>query len=154
VRAATLYRGLTQSFARDWTRAARFCLGLLACLAQVSAPAQHQHASGFATHSVLGAAPATLATSQADAPCPFHAARASADHGTNSPAHCPCGNCPVCPCPCCPSLHAAIGILPQSAARAAYAPSFSATALPPVRLGSALRFAVIAGQPRAPPILI
>jgi len=101
-----------------------------------------------------GAAPASLAARQSGVPCALHGARASPDYGTNSPAPCPNGDCPFCPCPCCAPLHAAIGILPQVAARTEYAPSFSAISLPPIRLGSALRFAVIAGQPRAPPILI
>jgi hypothetical protein len=48
-----------------------------------------------------------------------------------------------------------MGILPQETARAAYAPTtLSAIAAPPALLGSLARFAVIAGQPRAPPILI
>jgi hypothetical protein len=47
-----------------------------------------------------------------------------------------------------------MGILPQETARAADAPPLSAIATPPVLLGSLARFAVIAGQPRAPPIPI
>jgi hypothetical protein len=47
-----------------------------------------------------------------------------------------------------------MGILPQGMAGAAYAPPLSAIAAPPALLGSLARFAVIAGQPRAPPILI
>jgi hypothetical protein len=47
-----------------------------------------------------------------------------------------------------------VGILPQEMARAADAPPLSAIATPPLLLGSLARFAVIAGQPRAPPILI
>jgi hypothetical protein len=46
-----------------------------------------------------------------------------------------------------------MGILPQETARAAYAPS-SAIVAPPAILGSLARFAVFAGQARAPPILI
>ncbi|MFZ3328650.1 MAG: hypothetical protein WA231_23415, partial [Methylocella sp.] len=63
-------------------------------------------------------------------------------------------DCPFCPCPCCSHVNAAIGILPQAAARAAYAPQFSTIIAPPARLGSAARFAVFAGQPRAPPLSI
>jgi hypothetical protein len=51
-------------------------------------------------------------------------------------------------------LHAAIGILPPEMSRAAYAPPFAKLSPPPVLLGSTVRFAVVAGQPRAPPILI
>jgi hypothetical protein len=45
-----------------------------------------------------------------------------------------------------------MGILPQETARAAYAPPHSATVAPPALLGTLKRFAVFAGQPRAPPI--
>jgi hypothetical protein len=47
-----------------------------------------------------------------------------------------------------------MGILPQETVRAAYVPPLSAIAAPPALLGSLARFAVFAGQPRAPPILI
>jgi len=159
VRAASFLRG----HAQEWARAARFCLGLLACLAQVSAPALGSPALTNAAHAIVaneeadGAARNThLAASQAGVPCPHHGAKASPDHGTNSPAPCcPGGGCPFCPCPCCAPLHAAAGILPQEISRANYTPFVSHVSLPPpVRLGSALRFALIAGQPRAPPILI
>jgi hypothetical protein len=51
-------------------------------------------------------------------------------------------------------MQGTLGILPPVLARLAFAPSFTNLALPPVRLGSAMRFAVTAGQARAPPILI
>ena len=156
-------RGLKQSFAGDWARAARYCLGLLACLAQLSAPAQAGHPPAIAAHSIIhkagadaaaGVASASVAAAHSGVPCALHAARAGPDKGTSSPAPCPNGDCPFCPCPCCAPLHAAFGILPQEMSRATYASSFSEIALPPTRLGSPLRFAVIAGQPRAPPVLI
>jgi hypothetical protein len=47
-----------------------------------------------------------------------------------------------------------MGILPQETARTAYALPLSTTVAPPALLGTRTRFAVFAGQPRAPPILI
>lgn len=148
---------LTRSSARGWARAARCCLVLLACLAQLSAPAQHRQMPGFAAHSIVTAArssvtPASLHAEQSGVPCAVHGTRAG--NGSGNAPSCPQGDCPFCPCPCCASLHAAFGILPQEAARAAYAPPFSTIAPPPVRLGTAVRFAAIAGQPRAPPLSI
>ncbi|MGH6856490.1 MAG: hypothetical protein ACRECP_02320 [Methylocella sp.] len=121
---------------------------------------QHPHAPGFAAHSTLTAArsgitPARFDVGQSGVPCAVHGTRASSNDGNGGGAPCPDGDCPFCPCPCCCShVHAAMGILPQEAARAAYAPPFSTIAPPPVRLGSAARFAVFAGQPRAPPLSI
>jgi hypothetical protein len=148
---------------RGWTRAARFCLVLLACIAQLWMPAQHRHAPGFAAHSAdydtattgSGVTPARFDAGQSSIPCAVHGTRASSN-GSDGPAPCPHGDCPFCPCPCCCShVPVAIGILPQETARAAYAPLLSATvAAPPALLGSRTRFAVFAGQPRAPPILI
>src|ERR1700731_3068629 len=43
----------SRSPARGWTRAARCCLVLLACLAQLWMPVQHRHAPGIAAHSVV-----------------------------------------------------------------------------------------------------
>ncbi len=153
----------SRSRATGWTRAARFCLVLLACLAQLLVPAQHRHAPGFAAHSMVheiaasssGVTPASFDAGQSSVPCAMHGTRASSGGGNGS-APCPHGDCPFCPCPCCYShVHAAMGILPQETARAAYAPlPLSAIAAPPARLGSLTRFAVFAGQPRAPPILV
>ena len=155
----------SRSPARGWTRAARICLVLLACLAQLWMPAQHQpHAAGFAAHAMVheaapsssGVTAASFHAEQSDVPCAFRGTRANDGNGGGG-APCPCcphGDCPFCPCPCCSHVNAAIGILPQAAARAAYAPPFSTIIAPPARLGSAARFAVFAGQPRAPPLSI
>ena len=152
----------SRSPARAWIRTARCCLVFLACLAQLlGAAQQHQHMPGFAAHAMVheaaasssGATPASFVAGQSGVPCAVPGTRASSNGGDGS-APCHHGDCPFCPCPCCASLHAAIGILPQEAARAAYAPPFSTIAPPPVRLGSAVRFAAIAGQPRAPPLSI
>jgi hypothetical protein len=153
----------SQSPARGWTRAARICLVILACLAQLGMPAQHRHSPGIAAHSMFrqvaasssGVTPASFDAAQSSVPCAVHGARGS-PNGGDGPAPCPHGDCPFCPCPCCCSqVHAAIGILPQETARLAYAPlPFSTTVAPPALLGTVSRFAVFAGQPRAPPILI
>ena len=125
-------------------------------------PAQHRHAPGIAAHSVVhetaasssGVTLASFDAGQSSVPCAVHGTRAS-PNGGDGPAPCPHGDCPFCPCPCCCShVYAAMGILPQETARAAYAPPLSAIAAPPALLGSLARFAVFAGQPRAPPILI
>jgi hypothetical protein len=165
VRAAglRLNRPLSRSPARGWTRAARCCLVLLACLAQLWTPAQHRHTPGFAAHSMVhetaasssGVTPASLDAGQSSVPCAVHGTRAGPNRG-DGPAPCHHGDCPFCPCPCCCSqLHAAMGILPREMARAAaYAPPVSATLAPPALLGTLKRYVVFAGQPRAPPILI
>jgi len=164
VRAAGLRpsKHFSRSPARGWTRAARICLVLLACLAQSWMPAQHRHAPGIAAHSVVHETVATgpdLTQASFDAgrsgvPCAVHGTRASPNGGDGS-APCHHDDCPFCPCPCCCShVHAVMGILPQETARVAYAPPHSTTLAPPALLGSLARFAVFAGQPRAPPILI
>jgi hypothetical protein len=126
-------------------------------------PAQHRHAPGIAAHSVVfdtvatgaGLTTASFDAGQSSVPCAVHGTRAG-PNGGGGQAPCHHGDCPFCPCPCCCSqLHAAMGILPQEMARAAaYAAPVSTTLAPPALLGSLARFAVIAGQPRAPPILI
>jgi hypothetical protein len=161
VRAVGLHRGLTRSVARDWTRAVSCFFAVVACLAQLMGAAQqHQHMPGFAAHALVheatpsssGVTAASFQAEQSGVPCAVHGARAD---GGNGPAPCPHGDCPFCPCPCCCShVNAAIGIVPQEAARAVYAPPFSTIIAPPARLGSAARFAVFAGQPRAPPLSI
>jgi hypothetical protein len=123
----------------------------------------HPHAPGFAAHAMVheaassssGVTAASFHAEQSGVPCAVQGTRAS-PNGGDGPAPCHHGDCPFCPCPCCCSqVHAAIGILPQETARAAYAPLLSKTVVaPPVRLGSAARFAVFAGQPRAPPLSI
>jgi hypothetical protein len=152
----------SRSPARGWTRAARICLVLLACLAQLWVPAQHRHAPGIAARSVVhataasssGVTPASFDAGRLGVPCAVHGTRASSNGG-GVPAPCHHGDCPFCPCPCCCShVHAAMGILPQETVRAAYAPPHSTTVAPPALLGSRARFAVFAGQPRAPPIPI
>jgi hypothetical protein len=163
VRAAGLRssKHFSRSPARGWTRAARICLVFLACLAQSWMPAQHRHAPGIAAHSVVhetaasrsGVTPASFDAGQSSVPCAVHGTRSS-PNGEDGPAPCHHGNCPFCPCPSCSHVYAAMGILAQETARATYAPPLSAIAAPPVRLGSRTRFAVFAGQPRAPPVLI
>jgi hypothetical protein len=156
-----LNRPLSRSPARGWTRAARICLVILACLAQLWTPAQHRHAPGIVAHSVVldtatagsGLAPASFEAGQTSVPGAVHGTRANFGGG-DGPPPCHHGDCPFCPCPCCSHVYAAAGILPQETARAAYAPPPSAIAAPPAMLGSLARFAVFAGQPRAPPILV
>jgi hypothetical protein len=123
-------------------------------------PEQHRHAPGIAAHSMVfdtaatgsDLALASFDTGKSSVPCAVHGNRAS-PNGGDGPAPCHHGDCPFCPCPCCCShVHAAMGILPQETAQAAYA--LSTIAAPPALLGSLARFAVFAGQPRAPPILI
>jgi len=100
-----------------------------------------------------GFTPARFDAGQSGVPCPLHGTHATS-HDGNGPAPCHHGDCPFCPCPCCSHVYAAMGILPQETSRAAYAPPLSATVAPAALLGSLARFAVIAGQARAPPILI
>ncbi len=156
MRAAALLRSLTLYTARDWARRARFCLALFACLSQLSAPVQQRLApsvaasfSGYNTvHTHSGIAQAQFDTAHGSVPC---AAHRSGTGGSNDPAPCH-RDCPF--CPCCMMLHAAIGVLPQGMSRTAYAPPFSKRGPTPLRLGSSERFAIVAGQPRAPPVLI
>ena len=156
MRAVALLRNLTQCTARDWARGARFCLALFACLSQFSAPVQQRLAtgdavsfSGYSTvHTHSGVAPAQVDTAHASVPCAAHRTQTS---GGDGPAPCH-GDCPF--CPCCTMLHAAIGVLPQQMSRVAIARPFSKLGPPPLALGSNARFAVVAGQPRAPPVLI
>jgi hypothetical protein len=138
-------------------------LVLVACLAQSWMPAQHRHTLGFAAHSKVhetagsssGVTPASFDAGQSSVPCAVHGTRASSNGGDGS-APCHQDDCPFCPCPCCCShVHAAVGILPPETTRAAYAAPLSAIVVaPPALLGSRTRFAVFAGQPRAPPILV
>jgi hypothetical protein len=161
VRAADLRpsKHFSRSPARGWTRAARICLVLLACLAQSWMPAQQRHAPGIAAHSVVydtattgsGLTPASFDAGRSGVPCAVPSTRAS-PNGGDGPAPCHHDDCPF--CPCFSQVHAAMGILPQEMSRAGYAPPYSQVAPPPVRLGSAARFATFTWQPRAPPILI
>jgi len=122
-------------------------------------PAQHRDAPGFAAHSVIydtAASGSDLTLTSFDAgqsgvPCAVHGTRAS-PNGGDGPAPCHHGDCPF--CPCFSQVHAAMGILPQEATRAAYAPPLSAFAAPPAFLGSLTRPIASDGQPRAPPVLI
>jgi len=67
-------------FARDWPRGAGFCLAVIACLSQLSAPAHHQLAqsvaASFSDYSALdtrsGFAPAPFDTVHASVPCAAH----------------------------------------------------------------------------------
>ena len=154
-------RQFSRSSAYSWRQAVRFWLVFIACLAQIGMPAQHWLAPGFAAHSMVsdpvatgsGFTPARFDAGQSGVPCPLHGTHATS-HDGNGPAPCHHEDCPFCPCLCCVHVHAAVGILLQETARTDYAPPFSRLAPPPVRLGSSARFACIAGQPRAPPILI
>jgi hypothetical protein len=156
MRAAALICSLSRLFARDWPRGAGFCLAVIACLSQLSAPGQHwlaqSVAASFSGYSALdtrsGFAPAPFDAVHASVPC---AAHRSGTAGSNGPAPCH-GDCPF--CPCCATSHAGVGILPQEMSRIAYARPFSELGPPPLRLGSSAHFDVIAGQPRAPPFLI
>jgi hypothetical protein len=150
------YRVFSRNAARGWTRAARCCLILLACLAQLLVPAQHRHMHGIASHATVSFAAATgsgLTLASFDAEnSGVHCASAFAHAGAHDdgvPAPCQHDNCP-----CCPLVHAAAGILPTETTRVAYAPRLSEAIAPPARLGTLTRFAAFAGQPRAPPILI
>jgi hypothetical protein len=159
VRAASLPFKLSQCHARDWPRAARLCIALIACLAQLSVSAQHRPVLGVAAPAMVydtaaagsGNTAARFDTAHASVPCTHHGIGA---RDSNSPAPSPHRDCPFCPCPCCAPLHATIGILPPEMSRAAYAPRFAKIAPSPVRICAAVRFAIVAGQPRAPPILI
>jgi hypothetical protein len=162
--AASLQRcwHFSRSAADSTTRAARFCLVLIACLAQLWMPVHRPHARGFPAQSVGYGAPATangpeivsIGAGQSGVPCPLHGTHAGSRDG-NGPPPCNNGNYPCCPCICCSPAHGAMVILPQETARTAYdAPLFSTIAAPPAVLGRLARFAVFAGQPRAPPTLI
>jgi len=156
MQAAAFLCNLTRYAARGWPRAARFCLVLFACIAQMSVPAQHWLVPGVAAsvagdsapHSHSGLTSARFDTAHASVPCPAHHA---GTRGSNGPAPCH-GDCPF--CPCCATLHAAFGILPQEMSRAATIRPFSKLGPPPLALGFSARFPVLAGQPRAPPVLI
>lgn len=150
-------QNLSRRSARGWTRAIRCCLVLLACTAQLWMTAQPRQLPGFAAHftvSAVRSSGVTLASfdaGQSSVHCALHGTSASTNGG-DGPAPCRHGDCPD--CPCCAPIDAAIGMLPHEAAPAGYPPPFSAIAAPPARLGPLARFAVFAGQPRAPPILI
>ena len=47
------HRNVSRNAARAWSRAARCCLVLLACLAQLLVPAQPRHAPHIASHSIV-----------------------------------------------------------------------------------------------------
>jgi hypothetical protein len=150
------HRVFSRNPARGWTRALRCSLILFACLAQLLGPAQHRHAPGLASHTIVFT---TLATDSGLTLASFDAeksgVRCQADltnagsHDDGTPPPCPHDNCP-----CCPPVHATAGILPADTTRVAYAPRLSEAVAPPALLGTFTRFAAFAGQPRAPPILI
>ena len=130
----------SRNAARGWTRAARCCLILLACLTQLLAPAQPRHAPHFASRpAVLTTVAAgsnlsltSVSEEKSRVPCPLHAS----SHDGNGPSPSDHGNCPCCACLCCCSLvHAALGILPQETLRPAYAPLVAAIAAPPALVG-------------------
>ena len=150
------HRVTSRNTASAWSRAARCCLVLLACLAQLLVPAQHRHAPAIASHSIVfipaatssGLTLASFDAEQSGVRCaPDFAHSGSHDDGTPPP-------CQHDNCPCCPTVHAAAGILPAETTRVVYAPRLSEAVAPPARLGTFKRFAAFAGQPRAPPILI
>ncbi|MGA7655838.1 MAG: DUF2946 family protein [Methylocella sp.] len=132
-------------------RAVQYWLVLLACLAQLWMPPQHRHAPGIATQTIglhVSAANSSLGAGKSDVRCSLPGG-GSSPHDGGAPAPCQNDNCP-----CCPFVPAAIGVLPQEAARAAYSPRLATTVTPPALLGLLTRSAGFAGQPRAPPILI
>ncbi|HUI20726.1 MAG TPA: hypothetical protein VLZ74_06745 [Methylocella sp.] len=140
---------------RGWTRAILHCLAVVACLAQLMA-APHQHTLRFAERSAfttahLDAASASFRADQLALRC-VHPGAQVGHPADNEPAPCDRGNCPD--CLCCAQVHVAIGILPQDAVPAAYAPLLVTIEAPPAHLGSDARFTAICGQPRAPPFLI
>ena len=150
------HRIFSRNATKALSRAARCCLVLFACLAQLLVPAQHRHAPAIASHSIVFITAATSSgltlarfdAEQAGVRCaPDFAHSGSNDDGTPPP-------CQHDNCPCCPTVHAAAGILPTETTRVAYAPRLSEAVAPPARLGTFTRFAAFAGQPRAPPILI
>ena len=147
------YRGWTPSSSKGWTRAARYWLVFIACLAQLWVPAQHRHAP-FAAHTIVassgaaGAALSSIGAGKSDLRCSLSGA-VSNSHDGGTPAPCQNDNCP-----CCPLMHSVIGVLPQEAGRVVYAPLLSATVAQPALFCPLTRFASFAGQPRAPPILI
>jgi hypothetical protein len=148
------HRDFSRTSARGWTRTARCWLILFACLAQSLVFAQHRHAPGFASHSIVTAAKsgphrASDGLEQTAVRCALDIGHAdSSDHGAPPP-------CQEDNCPCCPPVHAAAGILPPETAYTAYAPLLSKTVAPlPALLGCRTRPVTFDGQPRAPPILI
>jgi hypothetical protein len=149
-----LSRGRTRSSSKGLARIARCWVVLVACLVQSWTPAEQRHAPAFAAHGVAlnsGAASSDLAnasTETSDIRCSLLGDPSSSDHG-KAPIPCQHDNCP-----CCSLVHAAIGVLPQDAARAIYTPRLSTIVAPPSLLGSLTRFEAFSGQPRAPPILI
>ncbi len=150
-----LRRGCTRSSSKGWTQIAHYWLVLIACLAQLWMPAQHRHMP-FAAHAIAlnsgaassGLAPYGLGAGKSAVHCSL-LGDDSSPHNGGAPAPCQNDNCP-----CCPFVPAATGVLPQEAARAAYSPRLAATVAPAAVIGSPTRSAGIAGQPRAPPILI
>jgi hypothetical protein len=139
--------------ARGWTHAARCCLVLFACIAQLLVTAQHRHAPGIASQAIVSdiGSGLTLASFNAGKPgvrCTPAFAHAGSDNG-GSPVPCQHDNCP-----CCPPVHASAGILPAETTRIAYTPHLSEAVAPPALLGVLTRPTAVAGQPRAPPILI
>ena len=133
---------------KGWRSALGRWLIALAFLTQLVVPAGHCHvrqsveASGDVAASSFGVATSTV-------PCPHHGAKADGrnDHGPG-----PCHN--DCCCPCCQLVQAAAVIAPSGTAQVIYAPLLSETVAAPETLGSLIRPAAFAGQPRAPPILI
>ena len=138
------------------TRVARFWLLLVACLAQLWMPPHDEHMRGVAAHVLSshsdaassGLATSSISAAKADIRCSPAGAQ-SGSHDGDAPAPCQQDNCP-----CCPLVHATVGILPQEAAFAGFAPLLAKTVTPPARLGAFNSSPAFAGQPRAPPVLI
>ena len=149
-----LHRGRTRGSSR--TRVARFWLLLVACLAQLWMPPHDEHMRGVAAHVLSshsdaassGLATSSISAAKADIRCSPAGAQ-SGSHDGDAPAPCQQDNCP-----CCPLVHATVGILPQEAAFAGFAPLLAKTVTPPARLGAFNSSPAFAGQPRAPPVLI
>jgi hypothetical protein len=133
---------------KGWRSAPGRWLIALAFLTQLLVPAGHcpvrqsVEASAHLAASSFGVATPTV-------PCPRHGAKAD---GRNDDGQGPCHK--DCCCPCCQLVHAAAVIAPSGTAQAIYASLLSETVAAPETLGSFIRPAAFAGQPRAPPVLI
>jgi hypothetical protein len=155
VRAAALRpspkRSLKCNSSSGWTRAARCCLILLACLAQSLVIAQHRHAPVIASYSTVAATESAPQLANIDLEksrvlcAPDFAHAGSSGHGAPLP-------CQEDNCPCCPPVNGATAILPFETARAVDPPRLSKTIAPPAFRGALPRLVSVDGQPRAPPI--
>jgi hypothetical protein len=124
---------------KGWRSALGRWLIALAFLTQLLVPAGHCPVRQSVDLAAFGVATPTV-------PCPHHGDGRN-DHGQG-----PCHN-DYC-CHCCQLVHAAAVLAPSGTVQAIYAPLLSETVAAPETLGSLIRPAAFAGQPRAPPVLI